>query len=294
MMFPLASSNAAAIFRKSLRGCNTNITHTTGIDNIATFLQANVVILPEELAKSFYEFAIRNAKAIPLLDVTRVSTFESTLTKGVFDILQDVPRYNIYENGVKKEHVYPITNTAVSTSNLVAFLYGCSFSWENELQNKGITPRHVQHQKNVAMYRTSIPNQAHGPFAGNLVVSMRYVQENRVQDVIDITSKYPFAHGAPLTIADVIHDDNTNELATSASLGIPCLENPDYGDAVAPAKGDVPVFHACGVTAQLALDEAAKHSVDFAITHSPGCMFVTDALSTSIEDKPLHIPPFPT
>jgi len=57
------------------------------------------------------------------------------------------------------------------------------------------------------------------------------------------------------------------------AIGITDLQKPDYGDPVPVEEGELPVFWACGVTPQAAI-AAAKPP--FAITHSPGCMLVTD------------------
>lgn len=47
----------------------------------------------------------------------------------------------------------------------------------------------------------------------------------------------------------------------------------DYGDAVEIREGEIPVFWACGVTPQTALQEA---KLPVAVTHSPGYMMVCD------------------
>ena len=78
---------------------------------------------------------------------------------------------------------------------------------------------------------------------------------------IQICSRFPSVHGAPLHFGD------------PAAIGINDLSKPDFGDAVSINEGEVPVFWACGVTPQVAI-ESARPPV--CITHSPGHMLVTD------------------
>ncbi|MEQ8514431.1 MAG: DUF1445 domain-containing protein, partial [Chromatocurvus sp.] len=74
-------------------------------------------------------------------------------------------------------------------------------------------------------------------------------------------TRFPAVHGAPVHLGD------------PAAIGIGDLSTPDFGDAVTVKDGEMPVFWACGVTPQVALENAR---LPFAITHSPGCMLVTD------------------
>ena len=148
--------------------------------------------------------------------------------------------------------------------DLVAFALGCSFSWEAELQSAGLAPRHVEMGRNVPMYRTVVPNEPSGPFGGNLVVSMRPYRPKDVGRVAEITGRYPGAHGAPLCWGE----EGIRQLGISASMG-----TPDFGDAVDIREGEVPVFWACGVSTQCAL-ESAGGAVPLALTHAPGHMCV--------------------
>ena len=143
----------------------------------------------------------------------------------------------------------------------MAFLLGCSFTFETALEAAGLLVRHLHEGANVPMYRTNVPCRPAGRFAGPLVVSMRPYRPEQVDQVIEITSRYPRMHGAPVHMGD------------PAALAIVDLQRPDFGDAVTIREGEIPVFWACGVTPQLAMAAAAP---EIAITHSPGCMFVTD------------------
>ncbi len=149
--------------------------------------------------------------------------------------------------------------------DLVAFVLGCSFSFEEALSSEGLRIRHIEQGCNVPMYRTSVACKPVGPFAGPLVVSMRPFRPDDAARAEKITARYPRVHGAPVQIGD------------PASLGIADIGKPDYGDAVDIAPDEVPVFWACGVTPQSIILESKPA---FAITHAPGCMLVTDRRNT--------------
>ena len=153
------------------------------------------------------------------------------------------------------------------SADLVGFVIGCSFSFEEALLASGIPLRHIAQNKNVAMYRTNVACQPAGPFAGPLVVSMRPLKPKDAIRAIQITSRFPSVHGAPVHIG------------MPEAIGIADMETPDYGDRTDVMEDELPVFWACGVTPQ-AVIAAAKPS--FAITHAPGSMLVTDRLNADL------------
>jgi uncharacterized protein YcsI (UPF0317 family) len=155
----------------------------------------------------------------------------------------------------------PTDLLAVWQDDLVAFVVGCSFSFEEALLAEGVPIRHVELGRNVPMYRTTVPTVPAGPFAGPLVVSMRPLRPADAIRAIQITSRFPAVHGAPV------------HLGLPHLLGIRDLARPDYGDPVPIASDEIPVFWACGVTPQAII---AATRTPFAITHAPGCMLVTD------------------
>jgi uncharacterized protein YcsI (UPF0317 family) len=224
------------------------------------FVQANLVILPAAEAADFAEFCRLNARACPLLEQTSPGDPTPRAAAPGADLRTDVPRYRIFRNG-KPAAVEPTDIRKLWRDDLVSFLLGCSFTFENALEKAGLGVRHLEEGRNVPMYRTTRACQTAGRFAGNLVVSMRPFPPERVEQVIAITSRYPTMHGAPLHVGD------------PAALGIADLERPEFGESVTVRPGEVPVFWACGVTPQLAICAAG---CPLAITHSPGCMFVTD------------------
>jgi uncharacterized protein YcsI (UPF0317 family) len=224
------------------------------------YVQTNVVILPAADAPDFAEFCRQNSQACPLVAQTAAGDPEPAAAARGADLRSDVPRYRVFRGGVREE-AEPTDIRHLWRDDFVGFLIGCSFTFERALIEAGLPVRHVEQGSNVPMYRTSIACRPAGRFAGPLAVSMRPYRPEQVERVREITARYPAMHGAP------IHAGDPRE------LGIADLARPDFGDPPTIHPGEIPVFWACGVTPQLALAAARP---EIAITHSPGCMFVTD------------------
>lgn len=222
------------------------------------FAQANLVILPGEDAFDFLRFAQRNPKPVPILEVLDMGDPEPKLTAPGADLLTDLPRYRVYRDGQLTEERTEIRD--LWRSDLVAFLIGCSFTFEKPMLDAGLPIRHIECGCNVPMYRTNVACTPAGRFSGPLVVSMRPVPGHLVPKAVTVTARYPAVHGAPVHIG------------SPEALGIADLSRPDYGDPVPFNPGEVPVFWACGVTPQAV---AVNSRVPFMITHAPGHMFVT-------------------
>ena len=222
------------------------------------FAQANLVIVGQDAAREFELFARRNPGPCPLLDVSAPGDPGTRLAPGA-DLRTDLPAYRVWEHG--RCVAEPGDISAWWRDDLVAFLTGCSFTFERALLAAGIPVRHLELGSNVAMYVTNRPCQGAGRFAGPLVVSMRPVPAGLVTAAAEVTARFPAAHGAPVHCGD------------PAALGIADLSSPDFGDPVPVRPGEVPVFWACGVTPQVAL---AAARLPLAITHAPGHMLITD------------------
>ena len=234
--------------------------HTSGL--ASDHVQGNVVILPEALANDFLRYCQRNPKPCPLLAVSEPGEFGLPSLGTDIDIRTDVPRYRVWRHGELIDE--PTDITPLWREDLVTFVIGCSFSFEQALMEAGLPLRHVEQGRNVAMYRTNIPTDAAGPFSGPLVVTMRPLRAAAVIRAVQVTSRFPNVHGAPVHIGD------------PALIGITDLARPDYGDAVEVMPDELPVFWACGVTPQAAIQQARP---EFCITHAPGAMLITDLLN---------------
>jgi uncharacterized protein YcsI (UPF0317 family) len=229
------------------------------------YVQANLAILPKSLASDFLLFCQRNPRSCPLLGVSDPGDPHLPSLGTDLDIRTDVPLYRIWRDG---ELVEECTNLHhVWRDDLVSFAIGCSFSFDESLVAHGIDVRHMSCGCNVPMYRTHIPTTAAGPFSGPMVVSMRPMKAADAIRAVQITSRFPALHGAPVHLGD------------PAEIGISDLQRPDYGDAVEVRAGELPVFWACGVTPQSAI---AAARIAFCVTHAPGHMLVTDLKTQSL------------
>ncbi len=223
------------------------------------YVQANLAILPKELAFDFLLFCQRNPRPCPMLEIVEAGRTEPVLTAPGADLRTDVGLYRVYQDGELVAEEGDITR--FWRDDLVSFLLGCSFTFEAAMLRAGIPLRHIEKGKNVSMYRTCIATVPAGIFSGPMVVSMRPIHRSQVVKAVQVTSRFPSAHGAPLHIGD------------PQAIGIQDISRPDYGDPVEIKEDEVPVFWACGVTPQ---SVAMNSKPSLMIAHSPGYMFITD------------------
>jgi len=223
------------------------------------YLQANLVIVPQSVARDFLLFCQRNPRPCPILEVLDIGSPEPRGTAPGADLRTDLARYRVFENGALVDE--PADIRRWWREDLVAFLLGCSFSFEDAMLKAGLPLRHIEENRTVPMYRTSVACKPAGVFRGPLVVSMRPLTPMQAIRASEITARFPLAHGAPVHAGDPL------------AIGVADVMRPDYGDAVSIRPGEIPVFWACAVTPQAAIANARP---PLAITHSPGRMFVTD------------------
>jgi uncharacterized protein YcsI (UPF0317 family) len=228
-------------------------------------VQCNLVILPADWAEDFLAFCEANPKPCPLIAVSKPGEFSLTKLGADIDIRSDIPSYRVFENGQLRNEVNDISD--LWRDDLVVFLLGCSFSFEEALIAEGLDVRNVTEAVNVPMYRTNIDCTAVGPFAGQMVVSMRPFAPPEALRAAEICARFPSVHGEPVHYANPDH------------IGITDIDQPDYGDSVSIKEGEHPLFWACGVTPQVALENAKP---PFCITHSPGSMLVTDMKNSDL------------
>lgn len=231
------------------------------------YVHANLVVLPRDWAFDFLLFCQRNPRPCPLLDVTEPGTPEAEFTAPGSDLRTDLPAYRVWEHGELVAE--PTEVTRYWGDDLVSFVIGCSFTFENALLAAGVPVRHIEQNVNVPMYKTNVACRPAGRFSGPLVVSMRPLTPAQAVKATQICSRFPRAHGAPVHFGD------------PSEIGIANLDTPDFGDAVEVRNGEMPVFWACGVTPQAALMHAKP---PFAITHKPGHMFLTDVKDIDLEE----------
>ena len=232
----------------------------------AGYAQANLVVLPKDLAYDFLLFAQRNPKPCPILEVSDVGSRTLKKIAKDCDIAQDIPKYRIYKKG---ELVGEYTDVSEFwQDDFVSFLIGCSFSFESEMIEAGIEIRHITEDCNVPMYMTNIECESAGIFNGKMVVSMRPIKPDQVVKAVTVTETMPKVHGTPIHIGD------------PSVIGIKDINKPEFGDAVTINEGEVPVFWPCGVTPQSVIMNVKP---DIVITHSPGHMLITDVKNVELK-----------
>lgn len=257
--------NTGAAARRAIRAGQWT-GHTSGL--APGYVQGNVVILRAREADDFLRFCQRNPKPCPLLAVSEPGQPLLPELGDDIDIRVDVPRYRVWRCGELVDE--PTAIGDLWQSDFVSFVIGCSFSFEQGLLDAGIPLRHIARGQNVAMYRTHLATRPAGVFHGPLVVSMRPMSAANAIRAIQITSRLPNVHGAPVHIGD------------PAEIGIADLDRPDFGDPTEILPGEIPVYWACGVTPQAVVMEARP---DLCITHAPGSMLITDLLNHQLANN---------
>ena len=232
------------------------------------YVQANLVVVPRELAFDFLLFCQRNPKPCPVLDVTEAGDPEPRWTAPGADLRTDLPRYRVYREGILVDEPHDLKN--LWRDDLVGFLIGCSFTFENALLQAGLPVRHLDSGCNVPMYKTNVACRPAGAFHGPMVVSMRPMTPAQALRAVEICCHFPRAHGSPIHVG------------SPSLIGIRDLAKPDFGDTVEIRPGEIPVFWACGVTPQAVAMETRPALL---ITHKPGHMFVTDWRDADLAGK---------
>lgn len=231
--------------------------HTAGL--APGKLQCNLAILPEAYALDFLRFCQRNPKPCPVVAIGETGDPMLRTLGPNIDVRLDAPRYRLYRDGVLAEETTDIC--ALWRDDMVAVALGCSFTFERALMEASIKMRHIEENVTVPMYRTSIPLSPAGPFSGTMVVSMRPLPGHQIARAIELSARYPLAHGAPVHVG------------SPSAIGIADIKQPEWGDAVNIHADETTVFWACGVTPQNALLQA---SIPLVITHAPGHMLISD------------------
>ena len=201
------------------------------------FTQANLVALPAADAFDFLRFCVANPRPCPVIEVTEPGAHEPPISAPGADLRTDLPRYRVHVDGEVVDE--PTDVRDVWREDLVAFLIGCSFTFERALLAAGLPVRHIEQGTNVPMYTTAVACHAAGRFAGPLVVSMRPMTPRQAIRATEITSRFtqrPRRAGAHRRPRDA-----RDRRASRA---------PQFGDPVEIRDGEVPVFWACGVTPQ--------------------------------------------
>jgi uncharacterized protein YcsI (UPF0317 family) len=223
------------------------------------YVQANLVILPSKYALDFTIFCLRNPQPCPIIEILEPGNPIVQEAAPHADIRTDLPKYCVFRDSTLVEEKTEIGD--LWQDDLVTFLIGCSYTFEEALVRGGVPVKNYLQQKDPGVYVTSVMCRPAGIFEGPMVVSMRPIQSRLVSRAVQITSRFPKAHGAPVHVGD------------GKTIGVARLDKVDFGEPPELEADDVPVFWGCGITPQLV---AMKSRVPFMITHKACHMFVTD------------------
>ena len=253
---PIYREPSPRVVRRSIREGSWD-NYTKGL--AMGYTQANLVVLPKKDAFEFLVFCQRNPKPCPVIEVTDVGSSEPVHTAPGADLRTDLPKYRIFRRGELVEE--PTDIAGYWRDDLVAFLLGCSLTFESALLAAGVPIRTLEMGIGTCDFVSSIRCVSAGKFHGPMVVSMRPMSPAQAVRATQVTTRFSATHGAPVHIGD------------PGAIGIEDINAPKFGAPVDFKPGEVPVFWACGITPQMA---AVESKVDLMITHKPGHMFITD------------------
>jgi uncharacterized protein YcsI (UPF0317 family) len=222
-------------------------------------VQAGLAIVPSMHAFDFLRFCALNPRPCPIVDITEIGDPEPRRAAPGADVRTDLPGYRVYRDGVLAEERSEVRG--LWSSDSVAFLIGCSFTFEGILERAGVFLPGRGVGRGNAIFRTNRACVSSGPFRSELVVSMRPIRDERVALASELTSRVPLAHGRPIHVGD------------PTALGIADLSRPHWGSPHPTIPGTTPVFWACSLTAELA---GAAARLPIFITHAAAHMLVTD------------------
>jgi uncharacterized protein YcsI (UPF0317 family) len=229
------------------------------------FVQANVCILPRQWAEDFLLYCQRNPRPCPLLARSEVGDPRLPTLAEDLDIRTDIPRYQVFRDGKLVEEVTDIAR--LWRDDLVTFALGCSFSFEEALLAAGLRLKFFERDSVAGVYVTNVETVPAGPFRGPLMVTMRAFKPAEAIRAVQITSRFPSVHGAPVHIG------------RPQDIGIDLARRyQNVGDGEV-AEDELPVFWACGLTPQLAVQNAKP---PLCITHAPSSMLITDLRNASL------------
>ena len=218
------------------------------------FVQCNLAILPKPYAFDFMLYCQRNQRACPVLEITDPGDPVPHKLAPTADLRTDCARYSVFIDGERQPDRTDISD--LWRDDLVAFLIGSGITFDAALERAGVPT-----DRNRWVLRTNQPTEPAGPFRGDLIVTMRWLTPQQAITAVQVTSRFPFNHGAPIHIGD------------PTGIGAD-LANPMFGGVVPPLPVDqTAVFWACGVTPQSAA-EAAK--LPLFIVHAAAHSFITD------------------
>lgn len=216
---------------------------------------ASVVVLPRSLAPAFESFCQANHGLLPLLGQSEPRKMLPYLNT-VPDIRTLCPQLQKYEFGTCTGKVASLEEYSEPLKDMVTFIMDCSFSIEDALAKAGIPRRDPAGPNPTGAYKTTVPCATIAGFCCPLVVTMRPIPKDKLEELLQATHSVGGQQGQPIHIGDP-------EL-----LGIKALSQPDYGSYVECQSEDVPVFWPSQLTS---LEAVISCKAPLAFTSAPGC-----------------------
>jgi uncharacterized protein YcsI (UPF0317 family) len=229
-------------------------------------VQANLAIMPAAHADDFLRYCQRNPKPCPLLAVSEPGDPSLPQLGAGIDVRTDIPRYSVFRDGELAEEVHDIRG--LWRKDFVAFALGCSYSFEQAIIEAGLRLHHIDARMGPPRYTCSIDTVAAGPFSGKMVVTLRAFPPADAIRAIQVTSRFPMVHGAP------VHMGNPRLIGID-DLYTQC----DSTFIPYPEDEEIPLFWACGVTPQVAA-QAAR--LPLFISHTPAHMLICDTMNSAL------------
>jgi uncharacterized protein YcsI (UPF0317 family) len=224
------------------------------------YVHCNIAIMPKAFAFDFMLYCQRNQRACPVLEVTDPGDPEPRKLAPGADLRTDLSRYSVFIDGERQDDVDDISH--LWRDDLVSFLIGSGITFDDAFERAGV-PTH----RDRWVVRTTLPTEPAGPFRGDLIATMRWLTPQQAITAVQVSSRFPFNHGAPIHIGD------------PAAIGTD-LKNPMFGGSVPERPAHLTsVFWACGVTPQSAA-EAAK--LPLFIVHAAAHGFISDLRADSL------------
>jgi uncharacterized protein YcsI (UPF0317 family) len=239
------------------------------------YWKANLVVLPQDWAYEFMLFAQRNPLPCYITASTDPGeTCPQQIAHGA-DLRTDLPKYRVFKDGKLIDE--PTDIIKYWRNDLVAFFIGVFPNIALILQQAGVRYRHI------GSYTSNIHCVPAGRLKGKMAITCTIFKNSHdAVKAIQISSRYPDAHGAPVHIG------------YGTSIGIKDFSHPDIvalahhdniqhpemvGRGYELELEEVALWWGCGVTPQLAAIEA---KVPFMITHKPAHLFISDKRSDEL------------
>ncbi|XP_049561820.1 LOW QUALITY PROTEIN: D-glutamate cyclase, mitochondrial [Orcinus orca] len=227
---------------------------------------ASVVALPRSLAPAFEKFCQVNSGPLPLLGQSEPGKWTLPALGAVPGTRTGCPQFWKYEFGTCTGSLTSLEESSGQLKDMMAFLLGSSFSLEGAWEKGGLPRRDSAGHGHMGAYKTEVPCATIAGFCCPLVVTVRPVPKDKLEQLVQACCSVGGEHGQPVHTGDP-------EL-----LGIKDLSKPDHGEPVVCQPGHVPVFWPSQLTS---LEAVSACKMPLAFTSAPACTVMTDLKGTA-------------